>query len=73
MSKKYGFSEYISAKECESIEQNVKKYSFSEYWSKDYGSVVELVKKYSFSKYMFPSNLQNVTTSMFIIHKSWIL
>ena len=31
MSKKYGFREYISAEECESLETNVKKNNFSKY------------------------------------------
>ena len=45
MSKKYGFSECISAEDCELLEQNVKKYSFSKYWSVECESVLENVKK----------------------------
>lgn len=45
MSQKYGFREYISAGDSESLEKNIKKYIFSEYWSDECESVVENFEK----------------------------
>ena len=44
MSKKYGFSECISAEECESLGKDVKKYNFSEYWSRNASEYLKMLK-----------------------------